>query len=154
MLQTLPADGVMSLDGMDGYLTALLVGPGQPLKQLPTDQWLPLIWGGDTGDDAAPFPSKRQRKATVVLVLRHLRHVQHQIFQAPDDWEPIFSVAEQGAQRMGRRARLVHRIPAGRGPAAVALGHRLGRPLAGPCPGRAAAGAGRRTRSVCIARRR
>jgi len=98
LLQNLKADSVMSLDGMDGFLTALLVGPGDLLKQIPSAQWLPLIWGGeDTSDEAAPFPSKRQRKATVVLVLRHLRHIQQQVLHAPDDWEPIFSVAEQGA---------------------------------------------------------
>jgi uncharacterized protein len=91
----------MSLDGLDGYLTALLVGPGDLLRQLPTAEWLPLVWGGDGpggNDEAAPFASKRQRKATVVLVLRHLRHISHQVLQAPQDWEPIFSVAEKGAQ--------------------------------------------------------
>ncbi len=100
LLQTLPADGVMSLDGLDGYLTALLAGPGELLKQLPTTEWLPLVWGGDGpggNDEATPFASKRQRKATVVLVLRHLRHISQQIAEAPQDWEPIFSVAESGA---------------------------------------------------------
>ncbi len=89
LLQTLRADGVMSLDGMDGYLTALLIGPGEPLKQLRTAEWLPLVWGGDTeagADDAQPFGSKRQKKATVVLLLRHLRHLHQQLTQAPDDW--------------------------------------------------------------------
>ncbi len=100
-LQTLPADGVMSLDGLDGYLTALLAGPGDLLQQLPVAEWLPVVWGGDGpggNGEAAPFASKRQRKATVVLVLRHLRHISHQLLAAPQDWEPIFSVAEQGAQ--------------------------------------------------------
>ena len=100
LLQKLPADGVMSLDGLDGYLSALLAGPGDLLKQLPTAEWLPLVWGGDGAAgpaEAAPFASKRQRKSTVVLVLRHLRHIAHQLTQAQADWEPIFSVAEQGA---------------------------------------------------------
>jgi uncharacterized protein len=101
LLQTMPADGAMSLDGLDGYLTALLVGPGELLKALPTAEWMPWVWGGDGpggNDEASPFVSKRQRKATVVLVLRHLRHLSHQVLQAPQDWEPIFSVAEKGAQ--------------------------------------------------------
>ncbi len=102
LLQTLPADAVMTLDGIDGYLTALLASPAQLLESLPTAAWLPLVWGGDVdggSEVAAPFASKRQRKATVVLVLRHLRHLSEQLKQAPDQWEPIFSVAEQGAQQ-------------------------------------------------------
>lgn len=101
LLQQLPADAVMSLDGLDGYLTALLVGPPALLAGWPTAQWLPAIWGGDdeTGAaEAAPFASKRQRKTTVVMVLRHLRHLSEQLHHAPDTWEPIFSVAEQGAR--------------------------------------------------------
>jgi uncharacterized protein len=101
LLQNLPADGAMSLDGLDGYLTALLVGPPAKLARLATADWLPLVWGGDDAAGAAaaaPFASKRQRKATVVLVLRHLRHLSRQLDEAPDEWEPIFSIAEQGAR--------------------------------------------------------
>lgn len=99
LLQALPADGVMSLDGVDGYLTALAAGPAELLATLPTAEWLPLVWGGDGpegNEGAEPFTSKRQRKATVVQLLRHLRHVAEQLRQ-PDDWEPIFSMAEKGA---------------------------------------------------------
>lgn len=97
LLQQLPADQAMSLDGMDGYLTAFAIGPAA-LRQLPTADWLPAIWGGDPAgnDEAAPFDSKRQRKNTVVLALRHLRHLAQQLHEAPAAWEPIFSVAEQG----------------------------------------------------------
>ena len=101
LLQALPADGVMSLDGVDGYLTALVLGPPELLATLATDQWLPAVWGGDgeDGNEAAePFASKRQRKATTVLLLRHLRHLAHQFATAPGAWEPIFSMAEQGAE--------------------------------------------------------
>lgn len=101
LLLNLPADGAMSLDGLDGYLTALLVGPPAMLATLTTADWLPLVWGGDdeTGASAAaPFASRRQRKATVVLVLRHLRHLSRLLDEAPDAWEPIFSIAEQGAR--------------------------------------------------------
>ena len=99
LLQALPADGTMSLDGVDGFLTALRVGPPALLAGMPTADWLPWVWGGDAagGNEAAePFASKRQRKATVVQLLRHLRHLQHQLDHAPAEWEPVFSVAEQG----------------------------------------------------------
>lgn len=97
LLQKLPADGAMSLDGFDGFLTAFAIGPAA-LQALPTAEWLPLVWGGDVegSDDAAPFATKRQRKNTVLFALRHLRHLSHQLRTAPDDWEPIFSIAEHG----------------------------------------------------------
>lgn len=106
LLQSLPADGAMTLDGVDGYLTALALGPARLLGDLPTGDWLPAVWGGDDDGDgggngheaAAPFASKRQRKSTVVLLLRHLRHLAHQLATAPQAWEPIFSMAEQGAR--------------------------------------------------------
>ena len=98
LLQRLTTDTAMSLDGFDGYLTAFAIGP-QAMRDMPTADWLPLIWGGDPAgaDEAAPFATKRQRKNTVVLALRHLRHMGALLQDKPDDWEPIFSIAELGA---------------------------------------------------------
>jgi uncharacterized protein len=105
LLQRLPADGAMGLDGLDGYLCALAIGPAA-LQSLPTAEWLPLVWGGADDEAAAsdptrahqPFASRRQRKDTVVRVLRHRRHLQHLLQHEPADWEPVFDIAEQGAQ--------------------------------------------------------
>ena len=100
LLQKLPADHAMTLDGADGFLTAWLAGPPALLKERATAEWLPWVWGGDAdGDDEEPatfpFHSNRQRKDTVVQLLRHLRHIAAQL-EAPAAWEPIFSIAEQG----------------------------------------------------------
>jgi len=104
LLQGLPADGVMTLDGLDGYLTALLVGP-PVLDTLRTADWLPLVWGGDPeGDTAAPFASNQKRKRTTVLVLRHLQALACQLRDAPSDWEPIFNVAERPDSPVGELA--------------------------------------------------
>ncbi len=93
LLATLPSDGAMTLDGLDGYLTALLVSP-QPLSALKTADWLPIVWGGDAEPAPAPFASNQKRKRTTVLVLRHLRSIQEALSGPPDAWEPIFDVAE------------------------------------------------------------
>ena len=90
-LTNLPADGSMTLDGMDGYLTALLVGP-TPIGA--SSEWLPAVWGGDQEPAPAPFASNQKRKRTTVLVLRHLRSIEAALSGAPDAWEPVFSVAE------------------------------------------------------------
>jgi uncharacterized protein len=91
LLQTLPVDGAMPLDGLDGYLTGLLVGPA-PLP--PTADWLPLVWGGDPAPGTpAPFQSNQKKKRTTVLVLRHLRAIAAQLEADPANWEPVFNVA-------------------------------------------------------------
>lgn len=92
LLQRLPADGAMNIEGLDGYLTALVAGPVSPAT-LPSADWLPAVWGGD-GEGTAPFPSQRQRKNATVLVLRHLQHLACQLRDRADEWEPVFSVAE------------------------------------------------------------
>jgi len=93
LLTHLPSDASMTLDGMDGFLTALLVGP-VPLAAMKTADWLPLIWGGDQEPAPAPFVSNQKRKRTTVLVLRHLRSIAAALSGPPDAWEPVFSVAE------------------------------------------------------------
>ncbi len=95
LLQALPGDAVMNIEALDGYLTALMVGPPVLARQR-TAAWMPAIWGGDTGapGSPAPFPSQKQRKRVTLLVLRHLHAIQRQLQGPPEAWEPIFSVAE------------------------------------------------------------
>lgn len=93
LLQALPADGAMNIEGVDGYLTAMLLGPAESLDQGPTADWLPLIWGGD-GPDGEPFASNRQRKRATLFALRHLQAVACQLRDHPKHWEPLFSIVE------------------------------------------------------------
>ncbi|MBC7938246.1 MAG: UPF0149 family protein [Chitinophagaceae bacterium] len=95
LLRALPHDNTMNVEALDGYLTALLVGP-PVLARLRSADWMPAIWGGEGADDgsAAPFASQKQRKRTVQMVLRHLHAIDHQLRDAPAQWQPVFSVAE------------------------------------------------------------
>lgn len=99
LLQALPADNPMNIEAMDGYLTALLVGPPL-LARLKSADWLPTVWGGDAADGAAPFPSQKQRKRTAMLVLRHLHAIDVQLQKDPETWEPVFSIADAGEQEL------------------------------------------------------
>ena len=92
LLQALPGEAAMNVEGLDGYLTALLVGP-QLLQRLKSADWMPAVWGGD-GAGSAPFASQKQRKRAAKLVLRHLRAIDRQLSDAPAAWEPVFSIAE------------------------------------------------------------
>lgn len=95
LLQALPGDAVMNVEGLDGYLTALVVGP-RPAAAMKAAEWLPRVWGGD-GAGAAPFASQKQKKKAIVAVLRHLHAIDRALQGAPEDWEPIVSVAETDA---------------------------------------------------------
>ncbi len=93
LLQGLPTDGAMTLEGVDGYLTGLLLGPAEWLDTQPTADWLPALWGGD-GDDGAPFESNRQRKRATLFALRHLQAIACVLRDHPRQWEPLFSIVE------------------------------------------------------------
>lgn len=99
LLMELPTNAAMNIEGLDGYLTALLLSP-QAIEELPGAAWLPAIWGGDGTEDPAPFKSGKQKKRVVLLTLRHLHSIACQLREAPDRWEPIFSVAEKGDAEM------------------------------------------------------
>jgi uncharacterized protein len=94
-LAALPGDEAMNVEMLDGYLTALLLAP-QPVAGRRGADWLPAVWGGDGSDDpsAAPFSSSKQKKRAIVAVLRHLHAIDQALRRDPDQWEPVFSVAE------------------------------------------------------------
>jgi len=98
-LAHLPSDAAMNIEAMDGYLTALLLSPNA-LPGQPGERWLPAIWGGDLGEDPAPFASGKQRKRIVLLVLRHLHAIACQMRDRPQAWEPIFSIAEHEEEEL------------------------------------------------------
>lgn len=107
LLQGLPVDGAMNVEGVDGFLTAMLLAPPAWLDTWPTADWLPQLWGGD-GPDGQPFASGRQRKRAVLLALRHLQAIAVALREHADRaenahglgaWEPLFSVVELEGQR-------------------------------------------------------
>lgn len=85
-------DEAMSIEGLDGYLTALLLAPALP----ESDIWLPRVWGGEP-DQAAPFVSGKQTKRVVQMVLRHMASIDRQLQTDEDLLEPFFAVAEREA---------------------------------------------------------
>lgn len=104
LLAGLGLETAMNAEALDGYLTALAVGP-VPVAGRPGAEWLPRIWGDADGrtrqDAAAPFPSAKQRKRAVLLVLRHLHALRGALARSaagePEAWEPVVSVAETEA---------------------------------------------------------
>ena len=96
-LAALPGGEAMNVEMLDGYLTALLLAP-QPVAGRRGADWLPAVWGGDGAGDA-PFGSGKQKKRAIVAVLRHLHAIDQALRREPDQWEPVFSVAEDADGR-------------------------------------------------------
>jgi uncharacterized protein len=87
LLCGLASESAMNIEAMDGFVTALVVGP-RVVERLQRADWMPVIWGG------AAFASGKQRKRAEMLVQRHLQVLDRVLHATPDAWEPIFSIAE------------------------------------------------------------
>src|SRR5215470_12346506 len=61
----------MDLSSMDGFLTALVVGP----EEVPQSEWFPVIWGTRREGDPPIFRSKKQEKRIWNLVKRFYHDV-------------------------------------------------------------------------------
>lgn len=93
-LSELDSDAAMNIEALDGYLSAQLLSP-LPLSDKTGEAWMSPVWGG--GD---PFASGKQRKKVALLLLRHVHSLAVQWSTKQDEWEPIFSVAEDGEQQL------------------------------------------------------
>lgn len=79
------SDEAMMLDMLDGYLTALVVGP----TTLQPSKWLPGIWGS-TEEDAPHFQTGEQGQHILDLILRHYNGIIWSLQADADAFEPMF----------------------------------------------------------------
>ncbi|MDX9994849.1 MAG: UPF0149 family protein [Rhodocyclaceae bacterium] len=78
------SDETMMIDAMDGYLTAVVLGP----VDIPIETWLPGIWG--PGPDHAPaFRSAEHEQRILDLIARHCKGIRWALEYDPDDIDPI-----------------------------------------------------------------
>jgi len=81
------SDQTMMIDAVDGYLTALVLGPGE----VSVDRWLPGIWGPDASH-APGFRDADQAQRIQDLLIRHHQGIAAALDQAPDGFEPILDL--------------------------------------------------------------
>ncbi|HEX7326230.1 MAG TPA: YecA family protein [Rhodanobacteraceae bacterium] len=82
----LPADS-MVLSELDGYLTALVIGPAL----VPPNVWLPKVWAND--DDQSPvFNDMAQAQRVLTLMTRHMNGIAATFERAPDTFKPLFDI--------------------------------------------------------------
>ncbi len=80
----------MDISMLDGFLTALVVGP----NMLMPSQWLPAIYGETEGDPMA-WESAEQAQHILGLILRHMNDIVWRLREAPDEYEPVIYEREQ-----------------------------------------------------------
>ncbi len=79
------SDETMSVDALDGYLTAIVIGP----TTLDFSQWFSGIWG-PTKKDAPDFESMEQTQHIINLIIRQMNGIISDFENDPDDISPIF----------------------------------------------------------------
>jgi uncharacterized protein len=70
LLSDATSDETMVLEILDGYLTAIVVGPVTVMPSL----WLPRVWG-PTEEDAPEFETMDQAQRIMGLILRHMNGI-------------------------------------------------------------------------------
>lgn len=86
LMSDVVSDEIMMLDMLDGYLTAIVVGPTTVLPS----QWLRGIWGG-SADDAPQFETMEQAQRITDLIMRHYNGIIWSLQRDADAFEPLFN---------------------------------------------------------------
>jgi uncharacterized protein len=77
----------MRLTALDGFLTALAIGPGLPMPS----RWMPVIWGGQSDQ---VVESTEERHRIVGLIMRRMNMIGAMIGKTPPAFEPILYEGE------------------------------------------------------------
>ncbi len=95
LLSPATADATMMLDSLDGYLTAIVIGP----TSIKTSEWLPHVWGPGAKDEPA-FETYAQAERILELILQQRNNIINNLQQHPDQLAPVFdTVVYEGDAR-------------------------------------------------------
>ena len=91
----LTPEDCMDLSMLQGYLTAVLLGP-----EVEPERWLAQVWG--EGADAGYFPAKAEAERVVALVVDLYNEIDQQLRIAPEEYEPILYMDEERDLQIAR----------------------------------------------------
>ena len=77
-------DDCMDISMLDGFLTALLIGP----NTLMPSRWLPTVYG-ETEQDPMTWKSPGQAQHILGLIMRHMNDILFHLREAPDHYAPV-----------------------------------------------------------------
>src|SRR5215216_70541 len=81
-------DGGMMLSDLDGFLTAVAIGP----EQIKPSEWLPRIWGDETPE----FLSEEQANRVIGTILGRYNQIITQLRDDPGRYQPLIRQNEHG----------------------------------------------------------
>ena len=81
------SDETMMLDVLDGYLTAIVIGP----TTLSFNHWFSGIWGPEK-EDMPKFATMAEAQRIIDLIVRHMNGIIAAFEDDPDEIEPLFSI--------------------------------------------------------------
>lgn len=87
LLSDAVSDETMLLDHLDGYLTAIIVGP----TTLSMSRWYPGIWGSRE-EDAPHFETMDEAQRVMQMIMRHYNGIIWSLEHEAGSHEPIFSI--------------------------------------------------------------
>ena len=86
LLSDATSDDTMLLDVLDGYLTAIVIGP----TSIPPSKWLPRIWG-ESPDDSPEYETVEEAQRILGLIMRHMNSIVATLQHDPNSFDPMLS---------------------------------------------------------------
>jgi uncharacterized protein len=81
----MPEDSFSSIEMVDGYMTALIVGP----EEVQPDTWIPYMWNQEKNDEPC-FSSETEAAIIREMLVRHMNTIALQFLNDPDGFLPLF----------------------------------------------------------------
>jgi len=75
----------MNLDALDGFMTALIIGPDTILPS----EWMPHVWSSSGNSESPVFDSDKQAERIIGLIMRMMNALAHQFEESPADYAPL-----------------------------------------------------------------
>jgi uncharacterized protein len=78
-------DEAMDVSMLDGFLTAIVIGP----KTITPSEWMRWVWDAENGTDSPEFESTEQAQEILGLLMRHMNDIATTLMLSPGDYEPL-----------------------------------------------------------------
>jgi uncharacterized protein len=75
----------MDVSTLDGFLTAIVCGPGTIMPS----EWMRWVWDVEKGEDSPTFRDHAQAQRVIGLLMRHMNDIAGTLREAPDHYEPL-----------------------------------------------------------------